>query len=188
MCAQTRPHLALATILTEHPHKTLSAWRQLIAMPPGRKLLYIAAVPVLIGLYFGWFKADQGGQDLMVRTVLVPYWIGFFQLGWLSVILATLLGYELMKPWRPPLWVLSLLAPAAFSWLGAYVINAYIGTLNAQFPDIVGKLVPHSPHQIQARLENRCRSSHTRCPDNYDFDNLHHDAFEQEESTFLIRE
>ncbi|ARN72928.1 hypothetical protein BST96_01690 [Oceanicoccus sagamiensis] len=113
-----------------------------MAMPISRKLLYFCAVPVLIGVYFGWFKADQGGQDLMVRFVLVPYWVGFFQLGWLAVIASALLGFEIMKPWRAPLWLVSLLAPAALSWLGAYLINIYIEFLNALMPQVIGKSSP----------------------------------------------
>ena len=113
-----------------------------MAMPPMQKLLYFCAVPVLIGLYFGWFKADQGGQDLMVRTVLVPYWIGFFLLGWFAVIVAAIAGHQLMKPWCPPLWLISILGPAALSWLGAYIINAYIEFLNSLMPEVIGKSRP----------------------------------------------
>ncbi len=123
-------------------HTAPSAWQQLITMPTARKLLYFCAVPVLIGLYFGWFKADQGGQDVIVRVFLVPYWIGFFLLGWLSVIVATLLGFEIMKPWRPSLWFVSMLAPAAFSWIGAYAINVYIEFFNSLMPEVIGKSTP----------------------------------------------
>lgn len=121
-----------------------------MVMPTSRKLLYFCAVPILLGLFFGWFKADQGGKDLMLRLILTPYWIGFFQIGWLALILSALLGFQVFKPWRPPLWLISFIAPAAFSWLGAYVLNIYIEFLNSFIPDVNGK---SSPMQITFSVE-----------------------------------
>lgn len=78
------------------------------------------AIPFVIALVFGWNRTFVGPDASLI--IAWTFWCGFVLMIWIGAALGSELVYRLLAPWRPPLWLITVLGPvvAAVLMLGIY--------------------------------------------------------------------
>lgn len=78
------------------------------------------AIPFVIALVFGWNRTFIGPETSLI--ISWTFWCGFVLMIWIGAALGSELVYRLLAPWRPPLWLITVLGPvvAAVLMLGIY--------------------------------------------------------------------
>ena len=94
--------------------------------------LYYAGVPLFVGLFVGWGQSPV--PELNSHLVTACYFAGFILIGWLCSAAAMTIGKKVLAPWRPPLWVLSVLPPIVLGWLALIPMNFYLHLTADLFP------------------------------------------------------
>jgi|GEM_PF-6132561 len=94
--------------------------------------LYYVGVPLFVGLFVGWGQSPV--PELNTHLVTAFYFAGFILIGWLCSVTAMTVGKKVLSPWRPPLWVLSVLPPMVLGWLALIPMNLYLYLTADVFP------------------------------------------------------
>lgn len=78
------------------------------------------AIPFVVALVFGWNRTFIGPETSLI--ISWTFWCGFVLMIWIGAALGSELVYRLLAPWRPPLWLITVLGPvvAAILMLGIY--------------------------------------------------------------------
>lgn len=94
--------------------------------------IYFFGFPLLLGLFIGWGLSPA--EEFRSHATTAIYFAGFVQIGWLTSILAIQIGYIVLAPWRPPLWLLTTLVPVVLGWLALFPMNQYLFWANKFLP------------------------------------------------------
>lgn len=97
---------------------------QIIDRPSFSAALYYVGVPLFVGLFVGWGQSPV--PELSSHLITAGYFAGFILIGWLCVVAAMTIGKRVLAPWRPPLWVLSVLPPIMIGWIALIPMNFYL--------------------------------------------------------------
>ncbi len=78
------------------------------------------AIPFVVALAFGWNRTVVGPETSLI--ISWTFWYGFIQMIWIGAAVGSELVYRLLAPWRPPLWLITVLGPVAIAviMLGVY--------------------------------------------------------------------
>ena len=107
-------------------------WRKALTKSTWHNALYCVGVPLLVGFFIGWGQSPV--PELTSHLTTAFYFTGFILIGWLCCIGTMMIGKKVLAPWRPPLWVLSILPPLVIGWLALIPMNYYLEITNALLP------------------------------------------------------
>lgn len=86
-------------------------------------LVYFLGIPVIGAIFIGGLIQET--IDILFIFSLTSYWFAYLLLIWWSMYLFTFIGYQLLAPWRPPLWVVCSCGPVVGGFLMLYPIGMF---------------------------------------------------------------
>lgn len=105
-------------------------------------MCFYIGIPVFIGLLLGWNRVFIGTD--VPRSVAIAFWIGLALLEWLAAVLGSQVAYSLLRPWRPPAWIVWCFGVAIAVIVFFYPISRYL-----EFGSMLGGLT-HLPAHLRA--------------------------------------
>ncbi len=83
--------------------------------------VYWLGIPLILGLLVGWFRV--GSADADIRLAVLGFWIAYVIACCVGCILCLWLSYLVLKPWRPPLWFITIFGIVVLGLLLLYPLN-----------------------------------------------------------------
>ena len=109
-------------------------------------LCFYIGIPVFAGLLLGWNRVFVGAE--VARGVAIAFWIGLTLLEWLAAIIGSQVAFSLLRPWRPPAWIVWCGGAALAACIFFYPISRYL-----EFGSTLGGttgLATHLPAHLRA--------------------------------------
>jgi len=85
--------------------------------------VYFLGIPVVGAIFTGGLVQET--IDIALIISLTSYWFAYLLLIWWSMYLFSFIGFQLMAPWRPPLWAVCTCGPVFGGFLMLYPVGVF---------------------------------------------------------------
>jgi len=124
--------------------KPLRYYIDKLALPrlTGAEIAYFLAVPVFMALISSWFKMVTATGP--INLGIPVFWVVFLVSSWLIHWLGCQIAYLVLKPYRPPLWVILIVGTLWINILTLGPIQDALRLVQAIIPDALPRAPPGS--------------------------------------------